>query len=167
MWQGTYIDKNWYFSVHSTSLNGTVKYSWNKICSLESPAFQAGSAVKKIIKKHIIEHSVNKRCGRDGWSSDAVCVHTVLLIDQNLLLFHITSAWNHKFIMFLPQTAFYVEDECNEAYSLTHLKNIAYFKKIVINRWDKSSEKWWIIWVNLILSNFEISVVNFTISSSK
>ena len=50
-----------------------------------------------------------KRCGRDGWSSDAIyCVH-IVLIDQKLLLFPITSAWNHKVMMFLLQIAVSVE----------------------------------------------------------
>ena len=71
LWQGTYIDKKNYFSIGSTSLNSAVKGSWNAICLLESAVFQAGSAVKKIIKKHKIKHNMVKRCGRDGWSSDA------------------------------------------------------------------------------------------------
>ena len=46
LWQGTYMDKNLYFSVGSTALNATLKYSCNTICSLESPVYQAGSEVK-------------------------------------------------------------------------------------------------------------------------
>ena len=42
----------------------------------------------------------------------------VLLIDKNLLLFHITNAWNHEFIMLLPHIAFFVEDESNDVYNL-------------------------------------------------
>ena len=46
LWQGRYMDKNLYFSVGSTPLNVTLKYSCNTICSLKSPVYQAGSAVK-------------------------------------------------------------------------------------------------------------------------
>ena len=50
-----------------------------------------------------------KICGRDGWSPDAKeCVH-IVWIDQKLLIFHITSAWNHKVMMFLLQIAIFVE----------------------------------------------------------
>ena len=75
---------------------------------LESPVIQTGYSVKSILK-HKLEHNMVKRCGKDGCSSDAIqCVH-IVLIDQKLLLFHITSAWNHKVMMFLLQFAFFVE----------------------------------------------------------
>ena len=55
------------------------------------------------------EHNMVKRWGRDGWSSEAIyCVH-IVLTDQKLLLFHITSAWNHKVMMFLLQIASFEE----------------------------------------------------------
>ena len=65
--QDKYIDKNFYFSVDSTSLNTAVKYSCNAIFSLESLVSQAG----KNIKKHKMEHNMVKTCGRNGWNLDA------------------------------------------------------------------------------------------------
>ena len=49
LWQGRYIDKDLYFSIGSTSLNTAVKQICNAICP-ESPVFQTGYSVKKLLK---------------------------------------------------------------------------------------------------------------------
>ena len=79
-----------------------------------------------------------KRCGRDGWSSDAICVH-IVLIDQKLLLFPITSAWNHEVVMFLLQIAFFVEHKwyLSDVSLFTNLSKF-YFAKNDTNRCKKN-----------------------------
>ena len=79
-----------------------------------------------------------KRCGRDGWSSDAICVH-IVLIDQKLLLFPITSAWNHEVVMFLLQIAFFVEHKwyLSDVSLFTNLSKF-YFAKNDPNRCKKN-----------------------------
>ena len=50
------MDKSLYFEVVSTSLKMAVKYSCNAICLLDSRAFQAGFAVKELLK--LMNHDI-------------------------------------------------------------------------------------------------------------